>query len=303
MDEPDPYLRAAYASYRDVEQPTQAGVDSTWAALQRRIEAGETGPSLPVEDPPQDEAFVDAAAVVDVVAETPRWPRVLAAAIAVAAGIGVLAWLPPATLLSPMGTGREYVEEEYGAKGANDTGAARFQGDAPSQPRQRAGGRPQRPASESPRPPAPLEPSVVPATEAVPQLGPAALPGALPASPGATVAPRPKRKRSASRPPAQSPPQPLPAVEAAAVAEQATALQDARGVLRQDPAAALEQIQAHRARYPDSPFAREREALALLASCALGRTSAVQPRIDTFVAKHPGSPLTKRVREACEDPQ
>lgn len=283
MDSPDPHLREAYTCFRDAEQPTRADVDTTWAALQRRIEAGETGPSLPAEEPAVDEVDDNAASAT----RARRWPRVAAAAIAVAAGIGLLAWLPPATLLSPIGTGRGYVETEFEAKAANDTGTARFQDEQPkdASPRQRSPDEPlSLPPLESAPPPAPLE------TEDMPQLAVAAQPGAMV---------QPKRKRRTRRPP----PKAVPSVEATAMAEQATALQDARGMIRRDPATALRQIEAHRERYPDSPFEREREALALLASCALDRVSVAQPRIDAFVAKHPASPLAQRVREACEDPR
>ncbi|MEZ4225144.1 MAG: hypothetical protein R3B13_29605 [Polyangiaceae bacterium] len=66
-----------------------------------------------------------------------------------------------------------------------------------------------------------------------------------------------------------------------------------------DPNAALRELDQHAARYPHGSLTPEREAARALALCAAGRVAEARAASARFVAQHPNSPLTPRVRAAC----
>lgn len=75
-----------------------------------------------------------------------------------------------------------------------------------------------------------------------------------------------------------------------AVAEERALLEVARTALaRGRYAAALEGVEAHRARFPEGRFVEEREALAILALAGLGEIDAAEAAAEAFRSRHPTS--------------
>jgi hypothetical protein len=71
-----------------------------------------------------------------------------------------------------------------------------------------------------------------------------------------------------------------------------------RALLADAPARALEHVRAHARRFPEGVLAQEREALRVVATCALGDAGA-EATAGAFIAAHPDSPLVGKVRAAC----
>lgn len=260
----DRTLESAFACYREAQRPSSGEVSDTWAALQRRIAEGDTGPSVPA---PAEEPSRRSAALVGFVAA--------------AACVGVFVVLPTARVIAEGASAAGPVESEFDATNAGDSGAATARLTAPeaAAPRRR------------PIAPSAADPTTAPIETIEP--GPAA-----PELPAATHLPSalPSRHRG---PPANAHEATSVAASPSEMSAQASALQRAQASLSGDPREALAQVRAHREDYPDSPFARERDALGLLAACASGQRAQVSAQVDAFVQRQSDSPLSRRVQRAC----
>jgi hypothetical protein len=73
-------------------------------------------------------------------------------------------------------------------------------------------------------------------------------------------------------------------------------LTSAQDAMSTDPAKALALCEDHARRFPTGLLVEEREALAIQALLALGRTDDAKKRADAFYAKFPDSPLTRRIQ-------
>jgi hypothetical protein len=104
----------------------------------------------------------------------------------------------------------------------------------------------------------------------------------------ADPSPRPAPARAHKRPP------PTLAAEMSLM----TAAQDAAKAGRH--ADALRLLSRHRRRFPDGALAEEREAERVIALCALSRKPEAGRTASAFLERFPGSPLSGRVRGACE---
>ena len=265
----DPRLEDAFAAYRDVERPSERSLDDTWAALERRIAAGDTGPRLSEEAAPEDDGHAPA--------------RTVAIAAAVAAALGALWLVSPSATRLVAGDADEapWVESEHQAvDGGEAQRAVPGQEQVPKQrPRRRVA---PAEAVELPEPELVVDPEV----EVEPE----------PEIPEVRSKVRSKaRSKVRSKVRSESPKEPA----GPALVEQARELQRIRTLVAGDPTAALRALKEHREQAPESPFAREREALMLLAECQLGHAERVRDRVDRVVDAQPGSPLAKRISEAC----
>jgi hypothetical protein len=74
--------------------------------------------------------------------------------------------------------------------------------------------------------------------------------------------------------------------------------QDARE--RGEPGHALSLLRRHRRRFPSGLMAEEREAERVQSLCALGRVAQGHRVAGRFLERYAGSPLSSRVRRACE---
>lgn len=113
----------------------------------------------------------------------------------------------------------------------------------------------------------------------LPQIGPAV--ASPPAPPRALV-------------PAQSTPAPVSREDEVAL------LRRAEARLRDEPQAALELLTRHAALHPTTTLAPEREALWILALCAVDRRIEGRGRKAAFLRDHPGSAYAKRIAAACD---
>jgi len=279
-------LDEAFEAYRDVERPSQGALDDTWAALEARIAAGDTGPRLHEDD---DTATGDARGR----------GRAFATVVAVAAALGAL-WLvsPSATRLVADDETSRGVESEHQAIGdEHPRGVAPRQHGTPPRPRSsehrdRAGGavvvepEPEHDWESEPMPDSASD--VPPEPEARPK-------------PSRRTPAKAERAEQAAQAPREPASKERPAAVEPGLADQARELQRIRAALTSDPKAALQRLEDHRERAPASPLAREREALMLLAECRLGHARLVRDRVARVVEAQPGSPLAKRISEACGD--
>ncbi len=149
------------------------------------------------------------------------------------------------------------------------------------------------------RVPAPVEaPSAsMPATAAQPEARAIVTPPVVAAPPKAT--PRPMRSKTAAR--TAERPAPVvatPVVESSSLAEETHLLREAdRAVRAGDGERAMALLNDHAARFPDGNLAPERAAERLVVLCLDGKADA--SAAVRFMAAHPGSPLTARVKQAC----
>jgi outer membrane protein assembly factor BamD (BamD/ComL family) len=67
------------------------------------------------------------------------------------------------------------------------------------------------------------------------------------------------------------------------------------------PARALATIEQHERRFPSGSLTESREVARVLALCALGRKQDARDEATGFLATHPGSPFTARVRAVCAE--
>jgi hypothetical protein len=72
-------------------------------------------------------------------------------------------------------------------------------------------------------------------------------------------------------------------------------LRDARLVLRQSPAAALQLVESHARAFPNGKLSQERELIAISALAALGRRTAALSRASRFEQSFPASPYRKQI--------
>lgn len=147
------------------------------------------------------------------------------------------------------------------------------------------------PATPAPQPSAPspaLPPPIATATPA---------PTAEPSSPAA-----PSVSAESARPPAPRPSAPEPAAIPSKndLAEETRLLGEAQAALGAGrPTDALAALDAHAAQFPQGALALERRALRAMALCASGRATEGRSEAQVIEARMPGSPLAKRVAEAC----
>jgi hypothetical protein len=92
----------------------------------------------------------------------------------------------------------------------------------------------------------------------------------------------------------KSTPSPAPAPSADRLAEEARLLRQARAVLAENPAAALEITRRHAERFRQGSLAHEREVLAIQALIGLGRRDDARRRLDAFRRAFPKSPQGDR---------
>ncbi|MBI5513045.1 MAG: hypothetical protein HY909_04710 [Deltaproteobacteria bacterium] len=121
-----------------------------------------------------------------------------------------------------------------------------------------------------------------------------------PEAPAPTVAPA-----EPPTPPAAVPaPSPAPArPEARDPEAELRLLTEANGRLRRgDPGGALTALGTHRQRFPRGALREEREALRVLALCALHRDAEARAVAARFLATWPRSPQASRVRSSCGAP-
>ena len=83
-----------------------------------------------------------------------------------------------------------------------------------------------------------------------------------------------------------------------ALAEEVAHLASLRSMLRSDPTAALTAAAEGHRRFAGGVFYQEREAIAIDALAALGRTTSARERARAFIAQFPTSTLADRVRRA-----
>ena len=109
----------------------------------------------------------------------------------------------------------------------------------------------------------------------------------LPSTPGPRANPSPELPRSVTLEKARS------------LAEQQALLDDARGALRRgDGAAALAALRSHIARFPETAFDEERQAVAIKALVLVGQLDAARQREAAFERRVPASLLTPSLRAA-----
>jgi len=123
----------------------------------------------------------------------------------------------------------------------------------------------------------------------------ATLEPAPPSSAPPTTAPTPRRPRPHTGPPAPTPQAPV----APAPEDHAGLLRRAEDALPHDPSAALALVHEHGRRFPDSPLTLERDALGVLARCALGSSAERLREHERFMQAHHENPYSARVRAAC----
>jgi outer membrane protein assembly factor BamD (BamD/ComL family) len=88
--------------------------------------------------------------------------------------------------------------------------------------------------------------------------------------------------------------------EAPQIGEDARLLREARGALAAgDASRALALLDTHRARFPGSALAPEREAERVFALASAGRGDEARAAARAFLAAHPSGPLAARVRAAA----
>jgi hypothetical protein len=134
---------------------------------------------------------------------------------------------------------------------------------------------------------------------------PEPLPTAEPAAPPDEPAPavtRPNKARTKAAASARSI-APAPQADEATVDEEVRLLHDAQLAVRSgDARRALSLLDEHASRFPAGKLADAREVTRMLALCDLGARAAAREKADHFLAEHPGSPFSDRVRRICAQP-
>jgi hypothetical protein len=85
------------------------------------------------------------------------------------------------------------------------------------------------------------------------------------------------------------------AVDSSAAQSETALLNDARGVLGRDPAAALRLTERHRREYPSGVFVQEREVIAITALMRLGRTNEARSHAEAFEHAYPRSAYNRQI--------
>jgi hypothetical protein len=133
------------------------------------------------------------------------------------------------------------------------------------------------------------EPLPLPAT-ATSVEDPAPPPAAAPAKPRPKAAPR---SEAAS---------PRDTAGEATVDQEVALLRDAQLALRSgDPRRAMVLLSEHASKFPSGKLSDAREVTRVVALCDLGQRAAARAQADQFLARHPGSPFSDRVRRICVD--
>jgi len=95
-------------------------------------------------------------------------------------------------------------------------------------------------------------------------------------------------------------PDPRVAPSEPSLAEESRALELVQGALgRNDAAVALELLGSQDVAFASGRLAQERAAARVFALCALGRATELERARGRFLARYPGSPLSKRVLASC----
>jgi outer membrane protein assembly factor BamD (BamD/ComL family) len=85
--------------------------------------------------------------------------------------------------------------------------------------------------------------------------------------------------------------------------EEARWLREAQLAVRSgDARRALTLLDEHAARFPSGKLADAREVTRMVALCDLGARAAAREKAEHFLAEHPGSPFSDRVRRICAQP-
>jgi hypothetical protein len=93
----------------------------------------------------------------------------------------------------------------------------------------------------------------------------------------------------------------LPSSSASTLSSESALLDAARTALeRGDPAAALESLRKHRARFPAGSLSEERDALTVVALARAGRRDEARGAAERFQKQHPGSVFGDAVRAAID---
>lgn len=113
---------------------------------------------------------------------------------------------------------------------------------------------------------------------------------------------RPRSREQDSAPPTStSGPEPARAAVDAALAEDVRLLGEARRALASGaPAAALDRLAQHAARFPASPLVATRRAMKVSALCRVGDAAAAQREAAAFLRQHPDSGHAEQVRAGCD---
>ena len=270
MPELDDDEREYLAAFVAVATPAAPDVQASLARVEERITAGE-GPSVgTLESEPS----------------RPRpWVVLSVATVALAAAVALLFRLDIATRLAGESTAPVPSEAVHlGAEG--DDAGGRAVPREPPPPRARA-----------------VSPSTVTVDEPSNDPEPA-----VEVEPTAEVVDEPVRRR---RPRAVEPDEPTadeptpnePTTDATLHAEIALLRPAQRALRAGDHARALRLLDDHSKSFPRSMLAEERSLGRIQALCGLGRRAQAQSAIDAFVRRHPGSPLTGRVKKACPEPE
>jgi DNA helicase TIP49 (TBP-interacting protein) len=69
-----------------------------------------------------------------------------------------------------------------------------------------------------------------------------------------------------------------------------------------DPRRAMVLLDEHAVKFPSGKFSDAREVTRMVALCDLGARAAARNKAERFLAQHPGSPFSDRVRRICTDP-
>ncbi|MEM7155327.1 MAG: hypothetical protein AAF799_20935 [Myxococcota bacterium] len=137
-----------------------------------------------------------------------------------------------------------------------------------------------------------VTPSRAPAADPAVPPPPAAETTAAPSSP------TPARSPSSTTQNRSRPPSPASTTTAPNTRE-IRLLREAEVALARDPAAAQALLTTHRKEFPATILSQEREALEILADCAVSPNAEARRRRDAFGQRHPGSAYAARVRAAC----
>lgn len=274
-DEEREYLAAFVA----VATPSEAATSAALERAQERVDA----PGVAEPEATSDEATSRA-----------PWLAVGTAAVAIAAAVVLFTTLDLGTRLSGAGgeqTPGEAVYAEHDSDGREGIAVPRI---PPAVPRAPRPGGSEGAELETDGELEPVEPEPEPEAAETETSEPEP-------SETETTTPRRSPRRPKVEPPTPEPETPSapPAADATLHAELAL-LRPARKALRNgDHARALRLFDDHARSFPRSVLAPERNLGRIEALCGLGRRQDAKRAIDAFGREHPGSPLSKRVRDAC----
>ncbi len=127
-----------------------------------------------------------------------------------------------------------------------------------------------------------------------------ATPVVVPSSPPSKPKARAARPAVDSHDKAPSADAPSTRAGEATVDEEVRLLRDAQNALKSDDSRrALEILGEHASRFPSGKLSDAREVTRLVVLCKTGEYAAARAGADEFLARHPGSPFSDRVRRIC----